>query len=67
MKIFGYRRLFLQALLGVSVLILFVLTISAVLLSVFKSFPLETLIIVAVFAVCGIAIVLYIGELVIVC
>jgi hypothetical protein len=48
-------------------LILFVLTISAVLLSVFKSFPLETLIIVAVFAVCGIAIVLYIGELVIVC
>ena len=67
MKIFGYRRPFLQALLGILVLILFVLTISAVLLSVFKSFPLETLIIVAVFAVCGIAIVLYIGELVILC
>jgi hypothetical protein len=67
MKIFGYRRPFLQALLGISVLILFVLTISAVLLSVFKSFPLETLIVVAVLAVCVIAIVLYIGELVIVC
>ena len=67
MKIFGYRRPFLQALLGMLILILFVLTIRVVLLSVFKSYPLEALIVVAVFAVCGIAIVLYIGELVIVC
>jgi hypothetical protein len=67
MKIVGYRRSFLRALLGIAVLILFVLTIRVVLLSVVKSFPLETLIIATILAVCGIAIVLYIGELIIVC
>ncbi len=67
MKIFRYRRPFLQAFLGISILILFVLTISVMLLRVFNSYPLETLIVVAVLAVCVIAIILYIGELVIIC
>lgn len=66
MKRFGYRRSFLKALLGISVLCLFVLTLREVLPSVFRSFPLETLIFVAVFVVSGIAIFLYMGELVIV-
>ena len=66
MIIFGSRRPFLKALLSISILILLVLTIHPMLLSVFRSFPLETLIFVAVFVVSGIAIFLYIGELVIV-
>jgi hypothetical protein len=67
MKIFGYRRQIIQALLGIAVLILIELTISSVLLGVCKNFPLETVIFVTVVAVSGIAIVLYIGELVIIC
>ncbi len=67
MKLFLYRRSILQAILGISVLIMLLLTISVVLLRVSKSFPLETLIVVAILAVCVIAIVLYIGELVIIC
>jgi hypothetical protein len=67
MKTFDYRRPFLQALLGILVLILFVPAICAVLLGLFDSYPLETLIFAAVFAVSGVAIVLYIWELVIVC
>ena len=67
MNLFRYRRQFLQALLGITVLILFGLTISAVLHNVFKNYPLETFIFVVVLAVCGISIALYIGELVIVC
>ena len=67
MKIFGYRRTFLQVLLGISVLSLVALTIGVALLSGFKSYPLETLIIVAVLAVCAIAVVLYLGELSIAC
>ncbi|MGA2034871.1 MAG: hypothetical protein ABSG68_21685 [Thermoguttaceae bacterium] len=50
-----------------SLLSLFVLmTLCAVLLSVFKSFPLETLFITALFVVAGVGIVLYIGELVVI-
>ena len=60
------RHSFAKILLGVVVLILLMLTIHLMLLSVFGSFPLETLIFMAVFVVSGIAIFLYIGELVIV-
>ena len=65
MKIFSYCRPLLKALLAVSVLFLFVLTICAVLFSVFRRFPLETLIAAALLAVSGLAVVLYIWELVI--
>jgi hypothetical protein len=66
MKIFR-RRTFLKVLLGISVLILLLLTISAVLFNVSKSYPLETLIVAGILILCGISIALYIGELVIIC
>jgi hypothetical protein len=66
MKIFGYRRSILTTLLGILVLFLFLLTIYAVVLRAFRSFPLETLIFVVVFAISGIGIILYIGELAII-
>ena len=66
MKLFRYRRPFLKTLLGFSVLLLFVLTICAVLPGVARRFPFEALIGVAVSAICVIAIVLYVWELVII-
>ena len=65
MNISGYRRSFLKALLGILVLLLFLLPICALLFSVSKRFPLETLIIAGVCGICGLALVLYIGELVV--
>ena len=47
------------------VFVLFVLAICAVLLKVYRSFPLETLVIAGMFVVAGVGIVLYIGELVV--
>jgi hypothetical protein len=66
MSILGYRRPFLKALPGLLVLFLFTLTISVALLGVSRRFPLETLIVAAVFAVSGLAVVLYMGELVVI-
>jgi hypothetical protein len=66
MNILGYRRSFLKTLPGILVLLLLALPIGVVLLSVSRRYPVETLIIAAVCAVCGVAIVLYIGELVVV-
>jgi len=69
MKIVENRRSLLKALLDISVLFLFVLVIlmiCVVLPSVWRRFPLETLITVTIFAAAGIGIVLYIRELVIV-
>ncbi len=66
MKFSSYGRRFLKALLGTSVLFLLALTIYAALLSVSRRFPLETLIVVAVFTVCGIALILCAGELVVI-
>jgi len=60
------RRPFLATLLGVSVLLLCVLMICAELLSIFRIFPLHTLIAAGLVAVCGLAVVLYIWELVII-
>jgi hypothetical protein len=65
MRVFSHRRRFLKALLGISVLFLLALVIYEVLLSVFGRFPLETLIVMAVFVFCGIALILCAGELVI--
>lgn len=59
------RRPSLKALLGILILFAFVLTIAAVLLRVFRSHPLETLIVVGIFGISGLGIVLYIWELVI--
>jgi hypothetical protein len=66
MKI-AYRRPSLKFLLFILLLILFVLAFCAALFNVYESYPLETIITAAVLTVCGIAIVLYIGELVVVC
>ena len=59
-------RPFLETLLGISILLLCVLALGAELLSIFRSFPLQTLIAVGLVAICGLAIVLYIWELVII-
>jgi hypothetical protein len=66
MKVVSCCRRFLRALLPVSVLFLLALAICVALPNVFRRFPLETLIVAAVFAVCGISIVLYMGELVVI-
>lgn len=60
------RRQLLKSLLGIFGLLLLSLAIYAVLFNGFRHFPLETLIAVAIFAIVGIAIFLYIGELVII-
>jgi hypothetical protein len=67
MKVPGYRHPVLQAVLGVVVVLLALLAISAEVRSFFDRFPIETLITVTVLAITGIAIVLYLGELVILC
>lgn len=65
MKDLGYCQSFLKALLGVSVLLLFVLAICVVLPSLFRSYPAETIIMVTLLTIAGLGIVLYIGELVV--
>jgi hypothetical protein len=65
MTVFSFRRRFLKVLLGISVSLLLAVTLHAALLGVFRRFPLETLIVTAVFVVCGIALILCAGELVI--
>ena len=59
-------RRFLKAFRGVVGLLLFVLAICVALAVVFRHFPLETLVIAAMFVVAGLAIVLYVWELVII-
>jgi hypothetical protein len=66
MKVLSHRRRFLKALLRISVLFLFVLTSGTLLPHVFRRFPLETLIVAAVFSICGVSIILYMGELVVI-
>jgi hypothetical protein len=65
MNISGYQRPVLRALLGIAVLFVFLLTVCPLLLNVSRRYPLETLIIVSVCAICGAAFILYIGELVV--
>ena len=64
MTAFHYRRTFLKALLGFSVSSLAVLTIYAGAPSVARSYPLNSLIFGTAFVVAAIAVVLYVGELV---
>jgi hypothetical protein len=66
MTVFSSCRRFLKALLPISVLFLFVVTICAVLPNVFRRFPIETLIVTAVFVFCGVALILCAGELVVI-
>jgi hypothetical protein len=66
MMVVRYRRRFLRAVLGLSFLFLLVVAIYEALVAVFWRFPLETLIVLGVFAVCGVALVLCAGELVVV-
>jgi hypothetical protein len=65
MNLSGYRRRFLKALPAIVILSLLALAIYPVFLHVSRRYPLETLIIVSVCAICGLALVLYIGELVV--
>ena len=62
----GYLRPLLNAVLGVAVVLLFWLTVWPVALEVARRYPLETLIIGGVVAVCAAAVILYIWELVII-
>ncbi len=65
MNVSGYSRSFLKALPGISVLTLLALMVAAALLNVSRRFPLETLIVATVLAVCVIVVILYVWELVI--
>jgi hypothetical protein len=65
MKFFR-RRSSKNTFLNIAVFSLFVLTIVAVLLNATRRFPFGPLITVGIFAFCGLAIVLYIGELVVI-
>ena len=66
MNTLGSGRSFLKALPGISVMSLLVLTVGVVLLHVSKRYPLEACIVAGVLVGCGILIVLYMWELVII-